>query len=338
MSKIFCPNCDSEEDYKIIEKDEALNVRGEKIAIKSRVPVCMKCGSEIFIEEIEDKNLELAYAQYRKNHSLLSPSEIKGIREKYSLSQRLLGRLLDWGEVTINRYENGAIQDPAHNEVLTLISKPENMLALFEQNAGLLPTDERDTVKNKIESNIKKEKKDLLEQCFYSFDDTINEFSGYKKLDLQKMKDMISHIVKETGAVYKTKLNKLLWYSDFLYFKNFSVSITGSRYVHLPYGPIPDNYDFIIDAMVKENILIKNEVFINDEISGEELKIANKSNIIMNLTGYEIKIINFIINHLKNKSSKEISDLSHQEEPYKKTNSNDKISYTLASELSLNFK
>ncbi|NIO19633.1 MAG: DUF4065 domain-containing protein, partial [Candidatus Aenigmarchaeota archaeon] len=39
-----------------------------------------------------------------------------------------------------------------------------------------------------------------------------------------------------------TVLNKLLFYADFKHCKEYTVSISGSRYARLPYGPVPDNW------------------------------------------------------------------------------------------------
>ncbi|TAL25411.1 MAG: helix-turn-helix domain-containing protein, partial [Nitrospirae bacterium] len=62
----------------------------------------------------------------------LQPEEIKKIREQYGLSQRNFARLLGWGEITIHRYESGAIQDDVHNDVLALIKDVDDFKKLFE--------------------------------------------------------------------------------------------------------------------------------------------------------------------------------------------------------------
>ena len=124
MRRVYCPTCDRYTIASIVSRKETFNVKGEDIAVESSVLVCDKCKQDIFDEELDEKNLELAYTEYRKKHNLLLPTEIKGIREKYGLSQRSLGRLLEWGEITVNRYENGAIQDAVHDDVLKFISNP----------------------------------------------------------------------------------------------------------------------------------------------------------------------------------------------------------------------
>jgi len=138
MKKTYCPVCNAYRKTRLISKEEIFNVKGEDIKIMSKVLVCSRCNGEVFDEEIEEKNLELAYDKYRKKNNLFFPKEIKEVREKYGLSQRALGRLLGWGGITINRYEQGCIQDNAHNDLLELIREPQNMLKIYEKNKHLL--------------------------------------------------------------------------------------------------------------------------------------------------------------------------------------------------------
>ncbi len=338
MKKAYCPTCDMYIEANIFSKEETLNVRGENILVESSVLACNKCKQDIFDEELDEKNLELAYTAYRKKHNLLLPTEIREIREKYNLSQRSLGRLLEWGEITVNRYENGAIQDAPHNDILKFISNPENMLEIYERNNHLLPLNVRASLKKRIDELMQREAEPhfriSLERYLLS-NKIADEFSGYKEFDLTKMMNMILYITQSLGGVFKTKINKLLWYMDFVYFKEFSVSISGSSYVHLPYGPIPDDYDLIIGVMMNEKLLEKEEIPFKEEIVGENLKALSAYD--SNCFGEgELKVMDFVIGYFKDFTCGQISEYSHKEKPYKKTADNEKISYELSSELSLN--
>ena len=138
MKANFCPNCEEFTDVKLETRKEVLNVRGEPIEIEGEVVICQACRAKIFDEELDSRNLEKAYAAYREKHKLLSPDEIRTTRQKYGLGQRALSRLLGWGEITIHRYENGAIQDKVHDGTLRLIEDPQNMKKIFEANQSKL--------------------------------------------------------------------------------------------------------------------------------------------------------------------------------------------------------
>ena len=96
--------------------------------------VCTVCGEELFNEELDSATLINAYNEYRRKHKLLLPEEIRKIREQYGLSQRSFAKLLNWGDKTIRRYENGAVQDRAHNSLLLFLREPENMRTYLTEN------------------------------------------------------------------------------------------------------------------------------------------------------------------------------------------------------------
>jgi hypothetical protein len=68
-------------------------------------------------------------------------------------------------------------------------------------------------------------------------------FTGHRVSSFEKLAAMTAYIARHGRHVYKTKLNKLLFYSDFVNYHLNGVSISGARYVHLPFGPVPDRYE-----------------------------------------------------------------------------------------------
>ncbi len=105
----YCPTCNTDRDATVYKREETYPVKGEPITIIADVVVCNVCGDTIYDDELDGRNLERAYADYRKKHGLLSPEDIKQIRAKYGLSQRGISALLGWSPTTIARYETGAI-------------------------------------------------------------------------------------------------------------------------------------------------------------------------------------------------------------------------------------
>ena len=120
--------------------------------------VCAECGEELFNEELDSATLINAYNEYRRRHKLLLPEEIRKIREQYGLSQRSFAKLLNWGDKTIRRYENGAVQDRAHNSLLLFLREPENMRTYLTENEVAL--DEKQVAKllntvDKLEQDVR---------------------------------------------------------------------------------------------------------------------------------------------------------------------------------------
>ncbi len=339
MKKDFCPNC--EEYTKTMQgiENEVYNVRGEPIEIEADVNICQKCRATIFDEERDSRNLEIAYNLYRKKHNILLPDEIRGIRQKYGLSQRALSRLLRWGEITIHRYENGALQDNVHDDLLRFIEDSQNMKKIFEANRDRLPVYLATRLEKRIASFLQEDKEQTFQISFERWvsHHQVDLTSGFKEYDLEKLKNVILYFVKHTGSVLKTKLNKLCWYSDFLHYKETSVSITGSQYICLQYGPVPDKYGFITDMMQEEGLLDKDEIPFQtkDGIKEEEEFTALMDPDESMFSEKEIQVMNFIMDTFCEDTSTSISDKSHQETAYTKCQSKDIMSYKYATELSL---
>ena len=338
MKDSFCPSCEEYTETTLGIDKEVYHVRGEPIEIEAEVVICQKCGTKVFNEERDSQNLEKAYSHYRKKHNLLSPDQIRAIREKYGLSQRALSRLLGWGEITIHRYENGAIQDNVHDSLLRLIEDPQNIQKFFEANRDKLPSYIAARLEKRITSSLQEDNEQAFQVSFERLvsHQHVDLTSGFKEYDLEKFKNMILYLAKLLDGTLKTKLNKLLWYCDFLHFKETSVSITGTRYVPLPYGPVPDNYELIITTMLREGLLEKNEISFDTkgDIVGEQFTtlVEPQESI---FSEQEIKVMNFVADKFREYTSTRITDMSHQETAYKKCEDQDIISYEYAKDLSL---
>ncbi|NVM32013.1 MAG: DUF4065 domain-containing protein [Candidatus Helarchaeota archaeon] len=337
MKDSFCPNCEEYTETTVRVEKEVYNVRGEPTEIEAGVTICQKCGEKIFDEERDSRNLKIAYSHYRKKHNLLSPDQIRAIREKYGLSQRALSRLLGWGEITIHRYESGAIQDNVHDSLLRLIEDPQNIQKFFEANRDKLPSYIAARLEKRITSFLQEDKEQAFQISFERLvsHQHVDLTSGFKEYDLEKLKNMILYLVKRLGGVLSVKLNKLLWYCDILQFKETSVSITGSQYVHYPLGPVPNNYERIIGIMQPE-LLDKDEIpFNTDEgIVGEQFTALVDADESI-FSEKEIQVMNFVADTFRNYTSTEIMNKSHQETAFLKSEDRSIISYEYAKELSL---
>jgi len=338
MKDDFCPNCEEYTETTFGIEKEVYNVRGEPIEIEAEVAICQKCGEKIFDEERDSRNLEKAYSQYRDKHNLLPPDEIRKMREKYGLSQRALARLLGWGEITIHRYENGAIQDNVHDSLLRLIENPGNMQKFLKANQNKLPSYTAARLEKRIASFLQEDEEKTFQVSFERLvsHQHIDLTSGFKEYDLEKFKNMVLYLVKRLDGVLKTKLNKLLWYCDFLHFKETSVSITGAQYVRLPYGQVPDNYELILANMLHEGLLEKNEIPFDTirGVVGEQFTALAESDEGV-FSKEEKKVMNFVADTFREYTSTRMTEVSHQETAYQKCEDGDIISYEYAKELSL---
>ena len=331
----YCEVCGREVETKIISRREIFNVCGEDVEVESQVMVCTVCGEELFNEELDSATLINAYNEYRRKHKLLLPEEIRKIREQYGLSQRSFAKLLNWGDKTIRRYENGAVQDRAHNSLLLFLREPENMRTYLTENEVAI--DEKQVVKlldtvDKLEQNTDFRVGRRYFDLFLSREPS--EENGFKGFDYEKLCAMVLFFAHKSSGVLKTKLMKLLNYSDMIFYKENGLSISGLRYAHLPYGPVPDNFDMILGKMAADHIA-HIEVFYDG--SYENHQVVPECDVPEGvLSDEEIEVLTRIYEKFKDFGSKEISNYSHKETGYKATKTGQIISYAYAKDINLN--
>lgn len=331
----YCEECGREVETKVVTKKEKYEVCGETVDVEAQVLICAECGEELYCEEFDNATLTNAYNEYRRRHKLLLPEEIKKIREQYGLSQRSFARLLNWGDKTICRYENGSIQDKAHNSLLLFLREPENMRAYLTDNEIVL--DERQKLKlSDTVERLEKYTESLVGNRFFDlfFSRTPCEENGFKGFDYEKLCAMVLFFSQKSSELLKTKLMKLLNYSDMIYYKENGISMSGLKYAHLPYGPVPDNFDMILGKMAADHIA---HIEVLYDGGYEKHQVIPECDIPEGiLSEAEIDVLNRIYEKFKNYGSVEISEYSHNEKGYKATKTGEIISYSYAMDIDLN--
>lgn len=333
--KKYCEECKREVETNIITQKESYIVCGEEIEVDAQVLVCADCGEEFFCEELDNNTLLAAYNKYRKKHKLLFPEEIKRIREQYGLSQRAFAKLLNWGDKTICRYENGSIQDKAHNSLLLFLREPKNMRVFLNENEILLDERQKKKLYNavgELENKTKINDESNLIDLYFS--NTPCAENGFKVFDYEKTCAMVLFFAHKNTDLLKTKLMKLLNYSDMIYYKENGISMSGLRYAHHKYGPVPENFDILLGKMAADHIAHIEVLYDNGY---EKHQVVPDSNIPVGMiTDDELNVLKKIYEKFKDFGSVEISNYSHKEKGYCETKQGEIISYIYAKEIELN--
>ena len=337
MEKFFCENCNKKVNYDI-RKNTIKEYKGQIVNVEENIAVCNECNNDIFVPDIENDNLKRLYAKYGELTGIISTQELIKFREKYNISQRELVAVLGWGKMTINRYEKGALPNKSHSDILKdIIFNEEKFKSTVKDALGA----NRITQKtyDKLLSSFKSSKKNIINSLLelgLSHEEDIS--NGFRKFDIERVENLISYIASKVNNLYKTSLNKYLWFIDFENFKENVRSITGLRYVKQQYGPVIENkgYEKILalldDKFYKEET---EDVYSNSS----KAKIISKNNYDMCIyTDAEIEVIDSVIEKLKNISCSQISDASHEEKGWLENDINNIISYDYADELKMNFK
>ena len=306
----YCEECGKEFETRIITKKESYDVCGETIEVDAQVLVCTECGEEFYSEELDNATLVQAYNEYRRRHKLLLPEEIKKIREQYGLSQRSFAKLLNWGDKTICRYENGSIQDKAHNSLLLFLREPENMRTYLMENEVILNERQKGKLLAIVE-NLEQNEEYRAGRKFFNhyFTKVPCEENGYRAFDYDKFCAMVLFFAHKSTELLKTKLMKLLNYSDMIFYKENGISISGVRYAHLPYGPVPENFDILFGTMAADHIA-HIEVFYDNGY--EKHQVIPEEEIPEGiLSENELEVLERIYNKFSSFGSVDISNYSH---------------------------
>jgi hypothetical protein len=152
---------------------------------------------------------------------------------------------------------------------------------------------------------------------------------GKIKADERRLAELILYISKKSahdprfGAV---KLNKILYFSDFLAFGTWGKSITDAEYQHLPNGPAPRRLLPLRRELISQGDLALQSVGL---LRGKvQLRTVNLRE--PNLTlfdGREISLVDGVIDELSGMTADDTSELSHRYIGWKATSEGETIPY-----------
>jgi uncharacterized phage-associated protein len=128
--------------------------------------------------------------------------------------------------------------------------------------------------------------------------------------------------------VGETVLYKLLYFSEFNYYEVYEEHMIGATFKKLPYGPVPQRLDSVLNKMEENGELkmIKTQYF---DLRQKRYIPLVKPDLTL-LKASEKDIIDQVINQLSDFSAKAISDYSHMDMPWKATKQGEIIDYELA--------
>lgn len=150
-------------------------------------------------------------------------------------------------------------------------------------------------------------------------------FNGFRDFSPARLGAMIQHVARSGHDIYKTNLNKLLFYSDLTFYHLNKRGISGATYVNMPYGPVPDGVEKVIDELVAEGKLVRGTV----QGMGRNVQLIKPGQVPEPdvLSADEKRIIDWVLERYGDLSPTEISDLSHSEKAYSSTRPGEHIAY-----------
>jgi putative zinc finger/helix-turn-helix YgiT family protein len=323
MELTFCPDCMAMREYDVVDRHETYPVRGEDVAIDARVAVCRVCANDISMPELDDAALQAAFSVYRARHDLLQPNRIRAIRSKYGLGQKAFARLLGWGDVTLARYESGSLQSESHDSTLRLAEEPANVRTLLARNGDKLSAEQRSALEARL-AELSPEHEALIAR-----EDSPEWGGGVAVRKLEEMTLFFASMPR----MWRTKLNKMLFYSDFLHMKRHGAPISGARYVRMQFGPVPMDLMRVEARLVDIADLDEREVDFGDCTGTVFVGLRPADGSVFSTR--ELETMEFVSQHFAEWSAKRISDYSHEEPGWLETGDRGTIPYEYAKTLRL---
>lgn len=248
-----CDECMQSVDAQLEEFYTTHLMRGAEISIVETWPVCPHCGNKIGLGTYANENDKRLYDAYRKATHLPSGDEIRAMREKLGLSQKKLADLLGIGVASIQRYEGGSLPTEAHAAMIRQLNDPVYLRQRL-QDTSFGSTREHDALVASVEQAITREEEDasLSRRVFMMVQRTPDEYTGEIAFNVERFREVLVYLAKNVHDLYRTKLNKTLFYLDFSAYRDLGHGITGLRYARADYGPVPDKYEQLIAAFANE--------------------------------------------------------------------------------------
>ena len=309
-------------EMKLLIKESTLAIRKESFPVMYHVWQCEDTGEEFEDSNMMETNLRQAADQYRCKHNLPFPEEIREIREQYGISAAKMSEVLRFGINQYKQYEGGELPSESNASLIFLAHHPKGFCQLVELSG--LESAEKDRLIKKAEellerNNHWREQEWMVQHLMGPSRPDVER--GFRQPNPYRLGAMTRFFADRT-PVFKTQMNKMLFYADFIHFKRHGRSISGSKYRAIEMGPVPNNFDGLFQFAENEGFVrIEHHEYPNGSIGskflpGKEIHIAHY------LNESEIAVLGDVSDRFRDTKSQEIIQISHEENAWLKNAAN----------------
>jgi uncharacterized phage-associated protein len=150
-------------------------------------------------------------------------------------------------------------------------------------------------------------------------------------MDERKFGELVLYIAKKSEddpRFGNTKLNKILYYSDFAAYRRLGRSITGDVYQNLPNGPAPRHLLAVFATLERSGAIDHERRSVGPYI--QKRVVAKRPPDESVLTEEELRIVDEVLDALWLMSAGDVTQLSHQEFGWMATEASEDIPYYTA--------
>ncbi len=263
--------------------------------------------------DMDEANIAQVYNQYRTKHSIPFVDEIIALRKGYGLSALKMSAILGFGVNQYRQYEEGYIPTETNGKILKACQNPFVFETFVQNSRQQLSEREYGKIMAKVEERkVHFNGIDARHSLIFG-ESGRNAINGFAPQSLERLHQVLLYFIEKCGEVFNTKMNKLLFYTDFYHYRQHGQALTGLTYRAIQFGPVPSRWDRVYSLFddVHQDI-----VAFDSGISGTRLTSQMRPDL-NGFTEDEKKSLQKIANRFQTISTKEIVSISHHEEAWR---------------------
>ena len=252
--------------------------------------------------------------QYREKHGIPYVDEIVALRKRYGLSAAKMSVILGFGANQYRLYEEGEVPSESNGKMIRSAANPKVFLDLVQGSRHLLSDNEFNKICSRVQANINASESYHEEQYAVNrlFGDERGMVNGFAPRSTLRLKNLLLYVLERMGDTFQTKMNKVLFYIDFLAYREQGMAISGLAYRAIDFGPVPQRWDRVYSAF--------------DEVEQQPRLVFGQESVALTaqtpadmscFTSQETNIIKTVCDYMKDLSAHDISLLSHKEPAWK---------------------
>lgn len=320
----------------LLKAHRTMEFRKESFDIVFHYYHCAESGEQFTTTALDALNMNQVYNQYRDKFNIPFPDEIMRIREKYGIPANKMSEILGFGVNSYRQYEAGEMPSVANAKLIQLAEDPRRFVEMIDW-CGTLDAVQKAKYIHKAQLLLEERQRKQFELSLESYlmgNHLADVYSGYRNPSLEKFTEMVVYFAEQL-APFKTKMNKLLFYADFLMFKQSCFSISGMRYRAIDRGPVPRNYQSLFEYLDNKGVVVIRNTEFEKGFTGEKFTPTPGRHFNASLfSAVELATLQHVAQTFKETSTANMVATSHLEPAWTK-NHPDKsvISYVEAFEL-----
>ena len=314
---------------RVVYEPDTMTFRGEKFDCIYTSYRDDESGESFTTTESDSAWWNQVTNQYRAKYGLPYTDEIIDVRKRYGVSAAKMSQILGIGVNQYRLYEQGEVPSVSNGRMIRSVMNPKVMLEMVESSKNEMSKSEYERIVSKVKAVIAESEAYKLEQY-----ETKRLFSvprgaenGYAQISIDRLKNILLFFISKGNGVFFTKMNKLLFYADFMAYRVTGKSVSGLAYKAIAHGPVPVRWDRIYSFFDEIDQEI---VQFSDGREGTKL-VSKLSPDMAEFSDDELKILEYVSQRFKNETPTQISETSHEEEAWKQyLNSDRLISFEMA--------